>query len=94
MLGFLMPLKDRLKQLRKAAGLTQQALAVKAGLSMASIIHMEAGRTDDPRASTLKALAGALGVTVDELLSDEPEAPPADQGEPERPRKRRKGRGK
>ena len=90
-----MPLKDRLKQLRAAAGLTQQALATKAGLSMATVIHMEGGRTPDPRASTLKALARALGVTVDELLADDDEGDaPADQAEPEQPKRPRKGRGK
>jgi len=87
-----MPLKDRLKRLRKAANLTQQALATQAGLSMSAVIHMEAGRIPDPRGSTLKALAGALGVTVDALLSeDEPETPPAGQAEP--PKKPRKGKG-
>jgi transcriptional regulator with XRE-family HTH domain len=103
MLELMMPISDHLKRLRLAAGLTQQALATKAGLSMSAIIHIEKGRIPDPRGSTLKALAGALGVTVDALLSDEgaegqadaeqPEAPPAEQGEPERPKKPRKGKG-
>jgi transcriptional regulator with XRE-family HTH domain len=87
-----MAIKDRLRQLRKARGLTQQALAFKSGLSMASVIHLEAGRTPDPRASTLKALANALGVGVDDLLGDEPGPPTADPGEA--PKKPRKGRGK
>jgi DNA-binding XRE family transcriptional regulator len=88
----IMPIGDRLKRLRTAAGLTQQALATKAELSMSAIIHIEKGRIPDPRGSTLKALAGALGVTVDELLSEvEGEAPPADQGGPKKPRR---GRGK
>jgi transcriptional regulator with XRE-family HTH domain len=92
MVEAIMPIGDRLKRLRTAAGLTQQALATKAGLSMSAIIHIEKGRIPDPRGSTLKALAGALGVTVDELLSeDEPEAPPA---EDETKKGKRKGDGK
>jgi transcriptional regulator with XRE-family HTH domain len=86
-----MPIKDRLKRLRKAAGLTQQALAVKAGLSMASVIHLEGGRTPDPRMSTLLALAKALGVTVDELTGEDAPAGPAD--EPPPAKKRGKGKG-
>jgi transcriptional regulator with XRE-family HTH domain len=80
-----MPIKDRLKQLRKAADLTQQALATKAGLSMSAVIHIEKGRIPDPRASTVKALARALGVTTDELLFDEGEDEPAASPEPEPP---------
>lgn len=81
-----MPIKDRLKELRKAAGLTQQALAVAAGLSISLVIHLEAGRILDPRASTLRALAKALGTTVDALLEDAGD----DQAEPEK--KSRKGK--
>jgi transcriptional regulator with XRE-family HTH domain len=58
---------------RQAAGLTQQALAVKTGLSVSAVGRFEAGRFPDPRASTLKALAKALGVTLDALVSDEDE---------------------
>jgi transcriptional regulator with XRE-family HTH domain len=85
-------IKDRLKRLRTAAGLTQQALAFKAGLSMSAVIHIEKGRIPDPRISTLRRLAGALGVTVDELAGpeDEPE-PPARPDKPGRPRKRKGG---
>jgi transcriptional regulator with XRE-family HTH domain len=72
----LMPIKDRLRELRTAAGLTQQELAVKAGLSMSAVAHLEGGRIPDPRLSTLKALARALGVSLDDLARDEGEEPP------------------
>lgn len=81
MLELLMPIGDRLKELRKASGLTQQALATAAGLSMSLVIHLEAGRITDPRASTLRALAKALGTTVDGLLAD---------GVEEQPKKRKR----
>jgi transcriptional regulator with XRE-family HTH domain len=95
MLSVLMPLKDRLKELRKAAGLTQQALAEKARLSISAVVHIEKGRIPDPRASTVKALAGALGVTIDELLANDDQGePPAEAPPPESPApKRRKPKG-
>src|SRR5262249_33109773 len=70
MLELCMPIKDRLRELRVAAGLTQQALAVRAGLSISGVVHLEAGRIPDPRVSTLKALAVALGVGLDALAFD------------------------
>jgi transcriptional regulator with XRE-family HTH domain len=72
----LTPLKDRLKELRKASGLTQQALAVKAGLSVSNVVHIEAGRIPDPRVNTVKAIADALGCKVDDLLAEAPGVPP------------------
>jgi transcriptional regulator with XRE-family HTH domain len=92
MVEVVMPLKDRVRELRKAAGLTQQALATKAGLSVSVVQHIERGAIPDPRSSTAKALARALGATVDELLSDD-EAPPAGQGKLES-KKPRRGRRK
>jgi transcriptional regulator with XRE-family HTH domain len=73
-----MPIGDRLERLRTAAGMTQQALATKAGLSRSVVIHIEAGRIPDPRLSTLPVLAGALGVSVAELIGEEEVEPPAE----------------
>jgi transcriptional regulator with XRE-family HTH domain len=89
MLELLMPIKDRIRELRTAAGLTQQGLAFQAGISDSAVVQLEAGRIPNPRVNTLRALAAALGVTVDAFLTDGPEEPPAD--EPEKP-PRRKGR--
>ena len=72
-----MPIKDRLRELRTAAGLTQQDLAVKAGLSISAVVHIEAGRIPDPRVSTLKALAKALGCRLDDLAQNGGEEAPA-----------------
>ena len=74
MLGLAMPIKDRLKELRAAAGLTQQALAEKARLSISAVVQIESGKIPDPRVSTMKALAVALGVGIDDLTADD-EAP-------------------
>jgi transcriptional regulator with XRE-family HTH domain len=68
-------LAQRLKQLREAAGMTQQGLANAAGLSMAVVSQLEQGLRADPRTSTLVALAKALGVTVDALAVGPGEAP-------------------
>jgi transcriptional regulator with XRE-family HTH domain len=88
-----MALKDRLRELRTAAGLTQQALAVKAGLSISVVVHLEGGRIPDPRVSTVKALAAALGARVDDLLADDEPPGDAGQGEPPaRPTGRRRKR--
>jgi transcriptional regulator with XRE-family HTH domain len=75
MLVLRMPIKDRLKELRTAAGLTQQDLAFKAGLSVTAIVHIEGGRIKDPRMSTLRAIAQALNVAIDELAGSEDEQP-------------------
>jgi len=61
-------LAARLKSLRNAAGMTQQQLAVAAGLRMSLITQMEQGSKTDPRMSTLLALARALRVNVEALL--------------------------
>ncbi len=60
----------RLKQLREASGLSQQEVAVKADLSLSLVAKLEQGKKADPRASTLLALAGALGVRPGQLLED------------------------
>lgn len=63
-----------LQRLRGMRGLTQDAAAEAAGLSRAAYRNLEAGRSE-PRASTLVALAKALGVSPADLLLPAP-APP------------------
>ena len=52
---------------RKAVGLTQAELAARAGVRPASVSDIE-GRKIDPRLSTLKALAGALKLGVEDII--------------------------
>jgi transcriptional regulator with XRE-family HTH domain len=52
----------RLKEHRRRAGLTQQALARVAQLSVSAIARLEQGGR--PTLATVAALAGALGVPV------------------------------
>jgi len=58
---------QRLARLRRTAGLTQQQLADKTGISRRMIAHYETQATAPP-AQALPLLAKALGVSVDEIL--------------------------
>jgi transcriptional regulator with XRE-family HTH domain len=81
-------LSRRIKQLREAAGLSQQSLAVAAGLSMSVVSQLEQGAKIDPRVSTVSAIAKALGVSIDDLWAgsgDDAGAPPSKK--PGRPAK-------
>ena len=62
-------LAKRLQRLKRDAGLTQEALAVKSGISRVTFARLEAGE-QDPRYETLPALARGLGVSLETLLTD------------------------
>ena len=62
-------LLSRLKQLRQAHELTQEAFSEIAGLGYKHYQQIEAGRKPDLRLSTLERLAQAYGIEVYELLS-------------------------
>lgn len=73
-------LSQRIKSLREATGLSQQDVADRGDLSLSLVAKLEQGKKADPRASTLLALADALGVKPGQLLDDlfpppEPEPP-------------------
>lgn len=55
-----------LHRYRKAAGLTQEKLAAKAGVSLAAIGALERGVRRFPRTETVTALGYAMGLTADE----------------------------
>lgn len=57
----------RLKELRAQQGLTQAALAERAGVTLSYIGRLEIGR-HDPQLSTLYKLAKALGVSISDLV--------------------------
>jgi transcriptional regulator with XRE-family HTH domain len=64
------PWGKRLQGLREAAGLSQQELAFRAGLSVSVVCQIEQGRKKDPKLSTLVALALALDRTIGELTME------------------------
>jgi transcriptional regulator with XRE-family HTH domain len=61
----------RIRALREAHGLTQEAFAERADLSYKHYQQVEAGRKFDIRLSTLIKMADALGVTLRELVDFE-----------------------
>ena len=60
-------LGQRIRRLRKSAGLSQDALARAAGIGRVTLVRLEQGE-QTPRFKTLGAIAKALGVSVSELL--------------------------
>ncbi len=54
---------DEIEMARKAAGLSQEALAERAGLSRMTVQRTESGQID-PRLSTLLEMARALGLEL------------------------------
>lgn len=69
------PLSDRLRQIRKQAGLTQRQLEEQSGVPQNTISRIEIGSVQDVSAKTLANLARALKVSMDHLigLDSEPE---------------------
>lgn len=74
-------LRNRLRQRRLAAGLSQAELARKAGLSRQTVSLLESGRTAPGVGAALR-LAKALGCTVEELFTLEEEAGPVEAETP------------
>jgi transcriptional regulator with XRE-family HTH domain len=68
-------------------------LARVSGLSLSIITQLEQRLTRDPKLSTLRGLAKALAVSIDELVGPEDE-PPAEAPPEPPPAKRKKGGGK
>ncbi len=65
-------MKNRIREARKAAKLTQEELARTIGITHATLSRYESGAINPP-ASQLQAIASALGVSVGYLLGQESE---------------------
>ncbi len=61
------PLARNLKKLRERKGLSQEKLARMADVANNTIIKIEAGKNQNPTLDTLKKIAKALDVSIDEL---------------------------
>lgn len=64
-----------LKKARRALGLSQQQVAVEAGVSVGTVAKYEQGKTENPRGDEFDRVARAVGKTADDLrgvLSDLP----------------------
>ena len=62
------PFPERLKQLRKQAGLSQRQLANFVGVSMAAVSCWETGTRETPAGDNLVRLAQALGLDPAEVI--------------------------
>lgn len=60
-----------LRSYREKLGFSVRGLAIEAGIHYVSLVRLENGKFD-PRLSTLRKLAKALGVTVCDLIDDQP----------------------
>lgn len=60
-----------LAKLRKERGLTQEGLARKANISYHTLIKLESGGIRNPKIETILKLAGALNISIDELVRQE-----------------------
>ncbi|MBI2849388.1 MAG: helix-turn-helix domain-containing protein [Chloroflexi bacterium] len=59
---------ERLRQLRKASGMSQRELAEKVEIDFTYLSKIETGRMPPPSEKTILALAEVLGADADELL--------------------------
>ncbi len=63
-----MSLGNRIRSVRKEAGLSQEELARRAGISLNAVRHIEQRGQTDPHYSTLDKLSKVLDMSVDELM--------------------------
>lgn len=61
---------ENLRTLKKEKKVTYEWIAEQAGLTDRTVTRIFAGETDDPKCKTLKPICYALGVTLDEVLTD------------------------
>jgi len=61
-------LAKNIERLRKVKGLSQEKLARLADVANNTLIKMESGENNNPTLETLKKVAKAFGVSVDDLI--------------------------
>jgi len=59
---------NNIKKYRKKLGISQDKLSKLAGMTFHTITKIESGATPDPRIETVKKIADALGVGIDDLM--------------------------
>ena len=57
-----------IKKYRTELGISQDKLSKLAGITLHTITKIESGATPDPRIETVKKIADALGVSIDDLM--------------------------
>lgn len=61
-------LGENIRRERKAAGLTQRALAQKAGITELTLTKLELGQERNPKLRTVRRIARALDVGYDRII--------------------------
>ncbi len=69
-------LGQKLQDARKKAGLTQQDLCQRAGLSYSTLAKIERGAIKSPSIFTIQNIAAALGTSLNELMGEMVPQPP------------------
>lgn len=59
---------DNIRKARKKAGLSQDKLAREADVAYNTVVKIESGENKNPTIETLRNIAKALDVSVDELI--------------------------
>lgn len=60
---------DNVRKARKKAGLSQDKLAREADVAYNTIVKIESGENKNPTIETLRNIAKALSISVDELIN-------------------------
>lgn len=71
-------LGQKLQDARKVAGLTQQELCQRANLSYSTLAKIERGAIKAPSIFTIQSIAGALGLSLADLIGEIAPAQPVD----------------
>jgi len=61
-------LSENIKKYRQKKGLSQDKLAKLADVTHTTLVKLESGANDNPTVKTLKKIADALEVSVDDLI--------------------------
>ena len=61
-------ISKNIKKYRFKKGISQDKLSKLAGIALYTITKIESGATSDPRIETVKKIANALNVGVDDLI--------------------------
>jgi len=59
---------NKIKRLREKLGLSQEKLARLADVSNNTIVNIESGKQQNPTVETIKKIANALGVSIEDLV--------------------------
>jgi len=59
---------QKYKEISREKSISQDKLSKLAGITLHTITKIESGATPDPRIETVKKIANALGVSVDDLI--------------------------